>query len=144
MAIIHGRDGLYPPDMPDLGHYLREAGCKRRQAGVHDCCTFPADWALRCGRADPMARWRGAYASEAAVEALIFDAGGLAALFAAGMRTAGIPEVDEPAAGDIGVVSLLGQEAGAIFSGRRWMFVGEAGIAGASLERELVTRIWRP
>lgn len=90
-----------------------------------------------------MADWRGAYASEAEAEALISDAGGLLALFSAGMASAGIPEADDPLEGDVGVVSLMGEEAGAIFTGKRWAFAAEKGIAASSLERAAVLKCWR-
>ena len=128
--------------MPDLGAYLQRAGMMRRVSGVHDCCAFPADWAIECGWPDPMAAWRGAYGTEAEAEALIFDAGGLVPLFSAGMEMAGLPEADEPHVGDIGVVSLLGEEAGAIFTGKRWAFAADRGIACASLEPGAVLKCW--
>jgi hypothetical protein len=115
----------------------------RRQSNVHDCCTFPANWAIECGWPDPMAAWRGAYRSEAEAEALIFDAGGLVALFTVGMLSAGIPESQTLVVGDVGVVSLLGEEAGAIFTGKRWAFVADRGIACASLEPGAILRCWR-
>lgn len=90
-----------------------------------------------------MAAWRGAYDSEAEAEALIFDAGGLVALFSEGMTSAGIPETDEPAIGDIAVVSLLGLEAGAIFTGKRWAFAAERGIACSSLDPAAILKCWR-
>lgn len=130
--------------MADLGDYLRICGSRRREAGVYDCATFPADWAVLRDRPDPMARWRSAYRSEEAAGALIAGAGGLAALFAAGMAAAGIPEVSDPEAGDIGIVRFSSNEAGAIFSGRRWIFAAERGIVGASLDRDQIARIWRP
>lgn len=144
-----------------LGEYLEAAGHRRREAGVHDCCTFPADWAVLCGHADPMAKWRGTYATDEAAEELIAQAadsimgeslgrGGLEVLFADGMREAGIPEIYDGRpgpdflAGDIGVVNLAGNEAGAIFTGKRWAFVPDRGIAFASLDAECITRAWRP
>lgn len=131
--------------MTDLGEYLRAAGYMRRRAGQHDCCTFPAGWAIICGHPDPMAEWRGTYDSEAEAEALIFDAGGLDALFARGMAGAGIPEASAPfEPGDIAVVEAAGFEAGSIFTGRRWAFVADRGVAFGSLEEAMIKRAWRP
>ncbi len=126
-----------------LAEYLLGLGGSARVAGKHDCCTFPANWAIACGGPDPMALWRGTYATEAEGEALISEAGGLAALFARGMEAADLVEVERPEEGDIGVVSLLGEEAGAIFTGKRWAFVADRGIACASLPREAVLKCWR-
>lgn len=133
--------------MGDLGPFLRDSTAKRRQAGAWDCCTFPAAWAIEAGERDPMAAWRGEYDSEADAEFLIADAGGLDALFAQGMAAAGIREIDaagpfEP--GDIGVVKLLEQEAGAVFAGKRWAFVADRGLAFVSLDADCIVRAWRP
>lgn len=134
--------------MTALGAYLERAGHMRRLAGVHDCCTFPADWAMLCGHADPMAAWRGVYDTDAAAERLIADAGGLAELFSEGMASAGIDELlpwqcpDE--LGDIAVVTLLGHEAGAIYTGKRWAFVPDRGLGLVSLDRDCIVRAWRP
>jgi hypothetical protein len=127
-----------------LAEYLRSLEDRKRQAGIHDCVTLCADWAVSCGRADPMEPWRGAYFSEVEAEELIADAGGLRALFATGMEAAGIPSADGPQSGDIGVVSLMGEEAGAIFTGKRWVFVPERGLGFVSLDAECIVGLWRP
>lgn len=128
--------------MPDLGEFLLRAGAMRRESGVHDCCAFPAAWCIENGWPDPMAEWRGVYASEAEAEGLIGDAGSLLALFSAGMDSAGLSETDDPQVGDVGVVSLLGEEAGAIFTGKRWAFAADRGIAAASIEPVAILRCW--
>lgn len=138
----------------DLGEYLQRAGSGRRQEGVHDCCTFPCDWVVLCGWPDPMAKWRGTYGSEVEADALIAQAaeygetvgmGGLLALFVDGFSEAGLPEVTGPfEAGDVGVVTLWGLEAGAIFTGKRWAFVPPRGLGCVSLDDECIVRAWRP
>lgn len=147
-----------------LGDYLEQCGHLRRQAGVHDCCTFPAGWAMLCGHSDPMAKWRGEYSTEAEAEDFMARAaargeglgrGGLEMLFAEGMWDAGIPEIDgsrnsggdtpppfEP--GDIGLLVLAGNEAGGIYTGKRWAFVPDRGMGFVSLDRECIARAWRP
>lgn len=125
-----------------LGDYLALNARKPRVSGQHDCATFPADWVVECGHPDPMAKWRGTYASEAGAEFLIADAGGLTALFGEGL--AALPNVSEFQAGDIGVISLLGEEAGSIFTGQRWAFVADRGLAFASLSLGSVLYAWRP
>lgn len=148
-----------------LGEYLEQGGAQRRTAGVWDCCTFPADWAMLCGHPDPMAKWRGTYDTEENAELLIAEAagraeftgrGGLEALFFEGMWEAGIPEVDigpqlAPGApveglvaGDIAVLNIGGAEAGGIFTGRRWAFVPDRGLGFVSLDRDCLARVWRP
>lgn len=131
--------------MADLGEFLREAAHRRREAGVWDCCTMPAAWAIACGWRDPMAGWRGSYATEAEGENLIYDAGGLDALFARGFAEVGVPEAPpgDFRAGDVGVVEILGEQAGALYTGKRWGLVATRGMAFASLETECLVRVWR-
>lgn len=151
--------------MTTLGEYLQQGGAQRRTAGVWDCCTFPANWAVLCGRADPMAKWRDTYTTEEEAEAIIAQAadsgaglcrGGLESLFFEGMWEAGIPEIDigpqlAPGApveglvaGDIAVLNIGGEEAGGIFTGRRWAFVPDRGLGFVSLDRDCLARVWRP
>lgn len=131
--------------MTDLGEWLAAQAGRRREAGVWDCCCMPAEWAIECGHPDPMARGRGTYASDEEAEERIAEAGGLSNLFAMAMEDAGIREVSEPEAGDIGVIRIGDEEAGAIFTGRRWAFVPKGrGFAFSSIDPALVVRIWRP
>jgi hypothetical protein len=120
----------------DLGEFLR---------AVWDCCAFPAEWAVACGHPDPMADWRGAYTTDAGGLDIAERAGGLVPLFERGFGGAGLHDVTgDPREGDIGVVDILGAEAGAVFTGRRWAVVAERGLAFASLDAECVKRVWRP
>lgn len=131
--------------MTALGEFLEAGAARQREPGVWDCCAFPAEWAMAAGCPDPMAEWRGAYTTELAGEHLAEQDGGLVALFDRGMAAAGIPAVDDAwRPGDIAVVELLGRQAGAVFSGRRWAFVAARGLAFASLDAECVLRVWRP
>lgn len=130
--------------MIDLGEFLRVSAARRREPGVWDCCTFPAEWALANGWADPMAAWRGRYASEAEALDHIADGGSLADLFAGGMAAVGIPEASGPyEPGDIGVVQMFGEQAGAVYTGKRWALVANRGMAFASLDSESIVRAWR-
>lgn len=123
-----------------LGEFLAEAARRRRIAGVWDCCTFPAEWAMRNGHPDPMAKWRG-YESETEAEHLIAEAGGLDVLFAEGL--AGL-EATDLRAGDIGVIGVGAEQAGAVFTGKRWAIVLDRGLGFTSIEPEHVLRVWRP
>lgn len=130
--------------MIDLGEYLRRVARNRRRAGVWDCATFPADWVVANGYADPLAAWRGRYDSEPAALELIASSGGLAAMFAAGLESVGVSKAtDEPRPGDVGVVQFGEQTAGAVFTGKRWALVADSGMAFASIERGNVAAIWR-
>lgn len=128
--------------MAHLGEWLREHNDRPRVAGKWDCCCFPAAWALANGWPDPMARWRGAYSTEAEAELLIGEAGGLLALFRTGMGDAGIPEAEAPSLGCIGVICVGDEEAGAIYTGKRWALVAEKRLVYVSVEPELVTGLW--
>lgn len=128
----------------DLGAYLAEARKRPWAWGEHDCCAFPA-------------RWVGAelpgYASEAEAEALLHAAGGLVPLFDCAAEGVAEP-VDTPEPGDVGVIELPAPsdvpaadlhlvELGAIWTGKRWVFVpGAGGIAGVSAPT--VLKVWRP
>ena len=128
----------------DLGVFLQDRLSWRREAGEWDCCTFPAAWSMACGTGDPMAAWRGLYASEAEAEDILAREGGLAGIFGAGLESVGWLRVtDAPRLGDVGVVVLLDEEAGAIYTGRRWAFVATKGLGFTSLEREAVPHMWR-
>lgn len=123
-------------ELSGLGEFLREVAHRRREMGVWDCCTFPAAWLMRCGLPDPMAEFRGTYdSSDEGVD--------LADVFDDAAISAGLLEVTDVQEGDIGVVSVLGLQAGAIFTGRRWALVADRGLAFASLEPECVLKAWR-
>lgn len=126
--------------MPDLGEYLADVGGKPWVWGAADCCTFPADWLILCGRSDPMAKWRGAYSDEASCAALIDDAGGLLPLWIEGL---GEPDYCEPVMGDVAVVQMWGHSAGAIYTGKRWAVRSVRGWAAASFAADDVLAVWR-
>jgi hypothetical protein len=121
-----------------LGDYLTLAGKRRHQIGIWDCCIFPSDWAVLNGWPDPMASWRGTYASENAADAR----GGMEEAFAAGMEQAGLSLTVEPMPGDIGLIDLIGTKAGAIWTGRRWAFVAQRGLGVASIEPQFIIASW--
>lgn len=129
--------------MTDLGKWLEGNLGRRRVAGEWDCCAFPAAWSILLGTGDPMAEWRGQYSNDAEAELIVGRAGGLAGLFGKGLEAEGWQPVSDPQAGDIGVIALLDEEAGAIYTGRRWAFVTERGLGFASLDREAISHIWR-
>ena len=128
---------------PHLGDFLALAGRRRRVAGSWDCCTFPAAWCIANGYPDPMIEWRGSYASEEDALDIARRGGGLATLFERGMAAAKIaPRLRAPQPGDVGVLSLAGHEAGAIFTGKRWAFVAERGLGFSSVEAGAVLAVW--
>lgn len=120
-----------------LGEYLTEAARRKYAIGTWDCAVFPADWVMNNGHPDPLADWRGQYATDDFGEAGLID------LFADGADAAGLAATDVPREGDVGIISLLGRQAGAIFTGRRWAVVAQRGLACASLSPDCVLRAWR-
>lgn len=129
-----------------LGEFLRDRHAWRRKPGEWDCATFPAAWAVALGFADPMADFRGAYQTEAQGEDILYDHGGLVALIGPRLRALGWRDVSDGedfAEGDIGVVELLGHEAGSVYTGRRWALVTDRGLGFVSLERENISAAWR-
>lgn len=130
--------------MTDLGAFLLAQGSKRRIPGVHDCATMPADWAMQNGWPDPMAAWRSAYDTEEDALRLITESGGLCAMFDAGMSSVGISRHrGEPAPGDVGVIGIIGQSAGAIYAGKRWALVADRGLAFGYVPELAIQGLWR-
>lgn len=121
-----------------LGEYLVQAGKRRHEIGVWDCCIYPADWLVINGHPDPMAAWRGTYASEDAAD----PRGGLEEAFAEGMALTGLHLTAVPGPGDVGLIDLLGVKAGAIWTGRRWSFVAPRGLSFSPLDERCVLAIW--
>ncbi|WP_132384827.1 hypothetical protein [Novosphingobium sp. PhB165] len=116
---------------------------RAREPGIHDCVTHPSDWVVACGLGDPMAAWRGTYVTDAEAEDIIARAGGLVPLFDEGYASIGVPRRDgDPVEGDIGVLRVAGEEAGSIFTGRRWTFIGKRGIGFATVLPEAVAAVW--
>lgn len=122
----------------NLGDYLVAASMRRHELGVWDCLIFPADWIGMHGHPDPMAGRRGTYHSEAEGE------GRLVELFSDALEPLSLGRPVVVLEGDVGVISLLGRQAGAIFTGRRWALIAERGLAFASVPPECVSAVWRP
>lgn len=120
-----------------LGEYLTNAARKKHVYSVHDCCTFPADWAVLNGWPDPMADWRAGYIDASPAH------DGLLSLFTTGMDGAGIPRTTDAVEGDVGVINVFGHEAGAVFTGKRWALVAPRGMAFTTADPSIVQRIWR-
>jgi len=120
----------------NLGDYLIAASRRKHVYGAHDCCTFVADWCIANGWPDPMAEWRAGYADASPAH------DGLLLLFVAGMGGAGLPVTLEPVEGDVGVVTVFGQEAGAVFTGKRWALVAPRGLAFVSADPAILVKAW--
>lgn len=121
-----------------LGEYIRAAASLRHEWGVNDCCTFPAGWIERQTGRNPM---MGAdYSNEAEAYAMIERAGGVVALWDEWLdgHAARAPVT----AGAIGVVAFPFGTIGGIFSGERWVFLGERGIHVLAVSADRVMASW--
>lgn len=127
----------------DLHRFVSAGMALDFEYGPHDCAMWPANWCVMQGRDDPASRWRGQY-DEAEAGALISQYG-LLELWTLGMIDAQIPEADEPEIGDVGIVEVVTHDginqAGAIFTGKRWCCLSQNGVFQASMTP---LRIWRP
>lgn len=130
-----------------LGQYLLDAGRRSFAWGQHDCCTFPADWALlRLGQ-DPMVHLRGTYSTEEEARAIVEEAGDLVALWSDVLSGLDISEASDPREGDVGVITVLGEAGpianGSIFTGRRWAFLAPRGLFVSSIGPAEILKVWR-
>lgn len=135
--------------MSALGDYLARVGREPWNYGDkpgprRDCCTFPADWCMEVGYADPMAFIRDTYASEA--EALTLVARhGLVKLATQGYASIGLKRTREPITGDVAVLRrpMVDDSAAvcAIRSGDRWVMLLERGLVVD--EGGTVLKAWR-
>lgn len=130
----------------ELAEYLTANLSRRRVSGEWDCATLVCDWVVARGFPDPMADYRGRYASEPESVRLVRPVGGMVAAFDGGLRgRAGWRAVapGSQALGDVGIVSVFGTRAAAIFTGSRWALVADKGLAFCTL-RGHVVRVWSP
>lgn len=112
---------------PDLDAWLA-AGARLDWVWAQtDCTAWMADWCRLHFGHDPIADLRGLYHDEVGAEALII--GGLARLLRP--RMVPLREAGSPAAGDAGVIVILGRETAAICTGPRWAFRTQRGLGEA-------------
>lgn len=121
-----------------LGEYIRAAASLRHEWGVNDCCTFPAGWIERQTGRNPMASAR--YATEAEAYAMVKQAGGMVALWGEWLAGHANPSPVVPEC--IGVISFPFGELGGIYSGERWVFLGERGIKALPVPADRVLAAW--
>lgn len=130
-------------DWPEL---LAEALAARAEFpfawGTHDCCTLAADMVQVMTGVDPIAAWRGSYQDEAGAEALLNEAGGLAALAERVAREAGLGQCHPGFAqrGDVALVEHGNALALGVVAGDA---VAVAGPEGTTfLPRETIRAAW--
>jgi hypothetical protein len=109
-----------------------------------DCCRWVDAWVQARGHGSPIAALGLVYDSERSALRRIAEAGGLVPLWTAGMALVGVPEVDDPVTGSVGIIArptVCGTgEAAAIFTGDRWVSLGPRGLDFAPAD---ALRVWR-
>lgn len=87
------------------------------QRESNDCDAIIADYVQMVTGRDPMAKWRGQYATDEDAEKLIAEAGGNAALVREGMASIGLhpKPLDEVKRGDVVIIDFLGDEIFGLF-----------------------------
>lgn len=90
-----------------LAQYFAERQARPFEWGAHDCMTFAADAVIMLTGRDPIAQWRGAYATEAEGDAIV-GPDGLLAFVSRMMGEFGAPEcpVELAQRGDWAMVSV--------------------------------------
>lgn len=131
-----------------LGEYIWWAASRPfgwNQPGTLDCCTFVAGWIVARGHADPMVATHIRYDGMPSAMRVILKGGGLAALWTRGMDAVGVPCVDDPQPGDVGVILAATDDATGevlgIYTGERWMTLGLRGINAMAA---VPVKVWRP
>lgn len=122
-----------------LGEFLRD---RMGDPGAWHCSTLAADWCRALGHPDFAAEWR-SVSDPAECERLPAEAGGLVNLWDRGIGDA-LPVVEQPQAGDIAVVGVLGNAAGAIFTGQRWAIQAARGLHFIGVDQIEALKVWRP
>lgn len=118
-----------------LADYIGRTAKAGWQWGVIDCTTWAADWIVLRTGIDPMAHWRGQYASEAEAEAILAETG----LIERWDAESGLPRQDEPMVGDAGVIDMRGQDTMALcLGGGRWAFRHPEGVGVVRVEPKAV------
>jgi hypothetical protein len=90
--------------MTSLADYLASMQRRRWQPGLLDCGIFLADWAIACGRPDPIADIRGTYDSARGFLRILRREDGFARSCAMRLQWIGAVATSSPAAGDLAVV----------------------------------------
>lgn len=105
------------------------------------CSTMAADWAVARGHPDFAAAWRDVF-EPSLCDATAEAGGGLLALWDQGIGD-GLPVVQRLEAGDIAVITAMGIEAGAIWTGERWAMRSGRGVTFLR-DGLRVLKAWRP
>lgn len=111
----------------------------------HDCCRWMDRWCMERGRESAIALLGLRYRTERGALLTIRRGGGLVALWTRGMALTGAPAVDEPQAGDVGIIerpTVCGlNETAAIHTGERWFSISDTSIHSGPAR---ALAMWRP
>lgn len=130
------------PDWPErLAALLAERADVPFEWGAQDCMTFAADAVVALTGRDPIAAWRGAYASEAEGDAIV-GPGGLLEFVRRMMVDFGAPEcpVDFAQRGDWAMVLVGNQMIAGVVAGAVVAAPGARGLAYVPLRRAVA--VW--
>ena len=128
---------------PVLAAFLRNQAMLLFQWGERDCGLIQADWVVATGRPDPAAAVRGRYDSaETCLE--VCGAPDYQTAIAAIADGAGLPRIDNPWAGDIGILDVpnVGPLGGIMTVGGSWAFRTSRGITWSRMAPGRLIQAW--
>jgi hypothetical protein len=98
--------------------------------GTNDCMLDVADWLDFAGGMDVARDWRGHYASEEELDAILAPMGGFVAAMKTEAARIRLKETIAPRPGDVGIIEAVGKPMGAIMiMSRRWRVRSPRGFA---------------
>ena len=123
----------------ELANFLADALKTPFTWGVSDCCSWLDAWIVHQRGVSPAGDLRGM--PRRMLAAVARKKGGIVALIAARMESAGLDETLAPEIGDVALVQGAGKRpAGAVWTGQTWALKSTDGIA---FLRATPIRIWK-
>lgn len=111
---------------------------------AQDCCRWVDRWLQARDHASAIRALGLHWTTEKGALRVIRRGGGLVPLWSAGMALIGVPEVDEPQAGDIAVIKRATldrlDQSMAIYTGSRWASLGLRGLEFGPAD---ALKVWR-
>lgn len=131
--------------MADLAAFLAQASRTPFAWDGLNCLTFPADWVLARRGVDLAEGFRGRVRTALGAKRFLARAGGLLAFAQTRAAACGLEPIDDPKAGDVGVVAIWDGEAvkpaGAICAGRRWVVIERKRLLSAPMQPVMAWRV---
>ena len=116
-----------------LNGYLADGALLPFVFGERDCAIWVADWVKSQTGRDPALRLRGTFGCAFGSARIVRRGGGLVPLVGDLMARMGLPETEEPAMGDVGIVMAPAGELAGICTGTAWAVKAKDGLAVARL-----------